>query len=166
MKKQLKSNVYRPPTLAELQAEVDAFNARVSIGDTVLVKRDGVDTLGEYKTQTAAQILSGHSAVVWLDGVSGCYCLTHVVPAPGPTVHRFDSTGEAYDATQCDENIQRGDILLIESERVVGVADTWPFAVTPTHGHLHALASDASSQAIRDEFLIPIAKAHTIAATL
>lgn len=54
-------------------------------------------------------------------------------------IHLFESTGEAYDACQCDEDIKDGDVLVIESERVVGVADTWPFAVTVAHGNLHVL---------------------------
>ena len=56
------------------------------------------------------------------------------------TTHQFDTTGEAYDATQCFEEIKTGDILVIESERVVGIADTWPVAVTKERGHLHAPA--------------------------
>ncbi len=55
------------------------------------------------------------------------------------TIHRFKSTGAAYDACQCDENVRKGDILLIERERVVGIADTWPMAVTPNHGEFHLL---------------------------
>lgn len=52
--------------------------------------------------------------------------------------HTFRSTGEAYDACQCDENVAKGDLLLIPSEHVIGVADTWPFAVTDICGHLHS----------------------------
>ena len=54
-----------------------------------------------------------------------------------PTIHRFDSTGEAYDLCQCSEHIHKGDVLWIPSERVVGIADTWPIAVTTSHGKLH-----------------------------
>ncbi len=53
----------------------------------------------------------------------------------------FDSTGEAYDACQCDVTIKTGDILLIESEEVVGIAGTWPFAVTKRTGALHSIES-------------------------
>lgn len=58
--------------------------------------------------------------------------------------HQFSSTGEAYDACQCDEDIQDGDILVIESEGVIGVADTWPVAVTAEHGSLHSFDPMAS----------------------
>lgn len=57
-----------------------------------------------------------------------------------PAVHEFASTGDAYDACQCDENIKQGDTLVIKAEKIVGVADTWPFAVTADHGQLHGIA--------------------------
>jgi hypothetical protein len=53
--------------------------------------------------------------------------------------HIFDSTGEAYDATQCDADIKKGDLLLIAKEKVVGIADTWPIAVTKENGELHTV---------------------------
>jgi hypothetical protein len=56
-------------------------------------------------------------------------------------VHKFGSTGEAYDACQCDDGIEDGDVLVIEKEGVVGVADTWPVAVTAKSGALHGLGS-------------------------
>nr|WP_221374336.1 hypothetical protein [Actinoplanes polyasparticus] len=34
-------------------------------------------------TQTAAEVLSGHTPVVWLNNVSGCIALTHVEPIEG-----------------------------------------------------------------------------------
>jgi hypothetical protein len=53
-------------------------------------------------------------------------------------VHTFETTGEAYDACQCSDDIANGDTLLIPSEGVVGIADTWPVAVTFAFGKLHA----------------------------
>ena len=64
-------------------------------------------------------------------------------------IHEFESSSEAYDACQCDEDIEDGDVLVVRPERVVGVANTWPFAVTKEHGDLHALKG-ASEQALRD----------------
>ena len=52
-------------------------------------------------------------------------------------IHHFQTTGEAYDACQCDETITSGDVLVILPEGVVGIADTWPVAVTLNHGNLH-----------------------------
>ena len=52
-------------------------------------------------------------------------------------IHNFETTADAYDATQCDPEVKKGDILIIESERDIGIADTWPVAVTREHGALH-----------------------------
>jgi len=57
-----------------------------------------------------------------------------------PKVHRFTSTAEAYDATQCRDDIRDGDVLVVESERVVGFLDAaWPIAITEAHGEFHGL---------------------------
>lgn len=64
-------------------------------------------------------------------------------------IHYFQSSREAYDATMCGENfdtdtpIKTGDLLVIESENVIGVADVYPLALTPECGALHR-ATDAS----------------------
>ena len=64
--------------------------------------------------------------------------------------HAFASTGNAYDATQCDEAIRTGDTLIVLPENVVGVAMTWPFAVTQAHGKLHALSAPRSAETLAD----------------
>ncbi|MEU7146997.1 hypothetical protein AB0B15_02995 [Streptomyces sp. NPDC045456] len=56
-----------------------------------------------------------------------------------PKVWTFSSTGEAYGAVQCRDDIRDGDVLVIEREQVIGIADTWPFALTENHGDLHTL---------------------------
>ncbi len=69
----------RKPNTKKMQAECDAFNAKNPIGSDVFVKLDGVDEPFRTRTRSDAQILSGHSAVIWLESVSGCYllhCLT------------------------------------------------------------------------------------------
>lgn len=60
------------------------------------------------------------------------------------TVHEFNSTREAYAACQCDENVKDGDVLVIRSERVVGVAETWPVAVTAEYGELHLTSPEST----------------------
>jgi hypothetical protein len=71
MKRRLQLNT------TQLQAQCDVFNANIKVGDDVIVKRD---FSGDVKTVTVteAQILSGHSAVVWLKDVSGCYLIDRV----------------------------------------------------------------------------------------
>ena len=64
--------------------------------------------------------------------------------------YAFASTGNAYDATQCDAAIRTGDTLIVLSEAVVGIAMTWPFAVTEACGQLHALAPPRPGESIAD----------------
>ena len=63
-------------------------------------------------------------------------------------VHHFSSTGEAYDACQCDTRIRNGDILIVKDEQVVGVADAWPVAVTRHQGKLHGIKVGEGTSAI------------------
>ncbi len=69
----------KPKTLGQLNMEVDLFNARYPIGTPVLLKKDNGETT-ETKTRSKAQVSGGHSAVVWLEGVSGYYLLDRVTP--------------------------------------------------------------------------------------
>lgn len=65
--------------------------------------------------------------------------------------HTFESTGDAYDETQCNPNIRPGDTLLVPSEQVVGLSWTWPVAVTAQAGELHEMeeAESAVAEVIR-----------------
>ena len=67
------------PSPKQLKEQCDAFNARYPVGQRVTLRGDaggGVSTV----TRSPAQVLSGHSAVIWLEGVSGCYLLDRVTP--------------------------------------------------------------------------------------
>ena len=62
---------------AQLQAACDKFNEAHQVGAAVSVELDG----GEFRetvTTSEAQVLSGHTAVIWLDGIRGCYDLERV----------------------------------------------------------------------------------------
>lgn len=72
----------RKPNTKKMQAECDAFNAKHPVGSDVVVRLDGVDEPFITRTRSEAQILSGHSAVIWLENVSGCYLLDRVSQAP------------------------------------------------------------------------------------
>jgi hypothetical protein len=72
-------------TQKRLQAEVDAFNSKVSIGSAVDYFEVQGDPLQRFNTRTEAQILSGHTAVVWLQGKSGCVCVSHCIPVEALT---------------------------------------------------------------------------------
>lgn len=71
---------YKKPDLKKLQADCDKFNNRCAVGGRVSVKLDFVDEPYLTVTRSEAQILSGHSAVVWLADVTGCYLLDRVTP--------------------------------------------------------------------------------------
>lgn len=63
------------------QKEVDAFNARVMVGDLIEYSEViGMTEPKRFNTATEAQVLSGHTAVVWLEGKSGCVAVSHCKP--------------------------------------------------------------------------------------
>jgi hypothetical protein len=66
------------PNVKQLQAACDAWNAAHPVGSSVTLMRDSGPM--PTRTRSAAEVLSGHSAVVWLDGVAGCYALDRVRP--------------------------------------------------------------------------------------
>ena len=68
------------------------------------------------------------------------------------TIHNFHDSGMAYDMCQCDENVKTGDILNITCENVVGLAHTWPVAVTINFGSFHAFKEDATEETIAGMF--------------
>ncbi|WP_329148258.1 hypothetical protein OIU91_19765 [Streptomyces sp. NBC_01456] len=60
-----------------------------------------------------------------------------------PAVHHFGSTREAYNETQCWDDVLDGDVLVIEREQVVGfLRSAWPGAITAAHGELHTFTAD------------------------
>ena len=64
----------------KLQKQCDNFNAKYKLGTKGWLHMDS----GEAKatcTRSEAQVLSGHSAVIWVKGVSGCYLLDRFEPA-------------------------------------------------------------------------------------
>lgn len=60
-------------------------------------------------------------------------------------IHNFASTGEAYNETQSNESVEKGHTLLILDEGVVGLAATWPVAVTSEAGDLHSMGGDPAT---------------------
>ena len=61
------------------QRMVDMFNAAHSVGTRVRYwagPREGDGTVST--TRSEAEVLGGHTAVVWIVGVRGCVALSHV----------------------------------------------------------------------------------------
>ena len=66
---------------AELVEQCDRWNEQYPVG--TLVEYHPIIDEPEHrlrKTRSTAQVLSGHTAVVWLEGESGCVCLEACVP--------------------------------------------------------------------------------------
>lgn len=66
--------------MKNLQKLCDEFNDKYKVGTKGYLHMDS----GEKKpthTTSKAQVLSGHSAVIWVNGVSGCYLLDRFEPA-------------------------------------------------------------------------------------
>ena len=61
----------------QMQAACDKFNAAHPVGAAVSVKLDGGE-VRETVTNSEAQVMGGHTAVIWLDGIRGCYDLERV----------------------------------------------------------------------------------------
>lgn len=62
------------------QKEVDAWNVAVKVGDLVDYRSHPGAQPQRFATRTEAQVLSGHTAVVWLSGKSGCVCCDACTP--------------------------------------------------------------------------------------
>jgi len=65
----------------ELQRQCDEWNRLHRPGDAVIVLKDTGLTVRS-TTRSEASVFGGHSAVIWVNGISGCYALDRVWPAP------------------------------------------------------------------------------------
>lgn len=73
------------PDVKKLQAICDKWNAVNPVGTTVEYHPVIDEPAHRIRTtRTAAQALSGHTAVVWLNGESGCVCLEACVVIDNP----------------------------------------------------------------------------------
>ncbi|MFY9293299.1 MAG: hypothetical protein WAP03_21760 [Methylorubrum rhodinum] len=67
------------PNLQRMQAQCEAFNAKHRVGDTIHVWPGPIE--GEpvpVKIRFPAQVLGGHTPVVYVTGGHGCIALSHV----------------------------------------------------------------------------------------
>jgi hypothetical protein len=56
------------------QKKVDDWNNKYAVGQKVIVTKDDGSEF-ETETRYPAEVLSGHTAVGWFKGISGCYLL-------------------------------------------------------------------------------------------
>lgn len=62
------------PNTKQQQKIVNNWNAKHRPGTAVILRRDNGQEQ-QTTTRSEAELLSGHTAVVWLDGISSCYSL-------------------------------------------------------------------------------------------
>ncbi len=72
--------------LQKLQKQCDDFNLRYSYGTKGYLHMDSGEKKATH-TRSVAQVLSGHTAVIWVNGVSGCYMLDRFEPVNPPIVN-------------------------------------------------------------------------------
>ena len=61
-----------------MQSKIEEFNKKHPVGSRVTLIKDKGE---KFRTtiKYCAEVLSGHTAVIWLNGISGCYDLNRVV---------------------------------------------------------------------------------------
>jgi len=72
--------VKRGPTLKTMERQCEAFNKACPVGGRLMIKVDGEDEPREGILKHAAYVLSEHTPVAFVEGISGCYALTHLEP--------------------------------------------------------------------------------------
>ena len=70
----------RPESASKQQARVNVWNRHNAIGTQVWVRMDD-GSLKASKTTSEATMLSGHTAVIMLEGIVGCFMLSRVTAA-------------------------------------------------------------------------------------
>jgi hypothetical protein len=80
--------------MTDSQAAVDIFNRDNMVGTFVQYWTGIREGRGKFSTtRTVAELLSGHTPVVWVAGEASCVALTHVEPVP----HQPDGIDECDD---------------------------------------------------------------------
>jgi hypothetical protein len=108
----------------------DAYSAVETAGDDVLAD-DGSEPEDAIRAEVARRVAAAQHVLM-------------LGEAPSVRVHRFASTGQAYNASQCRDEIRPGDVLVVEPEGVVGILiSAWPTAITERTGEFHSLDETA-----------------------
>jgi len=125
---------------AETAAALDA--ARRGRGRTLIIEPTSTRVL-HVISRHAEHILSIRGAYSRAQIAAARLWIQRAGQAPAILAHRFDDTEEAYNMTQCRDDIRDGDVLIIEREGVVGfLRSAWPAALTTAHGELHRIEGD------------------------
>lgn len=73
------SRMSKPSRVKIQELEVENWNLKHPVGKKVKVELDNGSWI-ETTTNAPASMLGGHTAVAWLNGISGCYRLSRVRP--------------------------------------------------------------------------------------
>jgi hypothetical protein len=78
------------------QKLVNDFNASVKVGDAVdFWEVIGMGVPERFVTENEAEVLGGHTAVVWLKGKRGCVALNHCTPVPAAAERELTTEAQA-----------------------------------------------------------------------
>lgn len=103
----------------------EQFNALYPIGTPVVAypgcrpEDDSNDERLVTRTRSKAEVLGGHTDVVWVDGHEACVALTHIDPVPACRCDEPDADPYACEADDCTAR----------------VSELNPFGGGPVHGH-------------------------------
>lgn len=89
------------PSAAQQQNQCDAWNSAHPVGTLVsfeFIQGEGETFRG--KSRSEAQVLSGHSPMIWLEGKSGCVHLGHCTAVSTPDVLRIILEDRGQDFTE------------------------------------------------------------------
>lgn len=70
--------------MSDLQSICDEFNAKYPVDTKGFLRKDDGSVIAT-RTRARAQVLSGHTAVIWVEGVTGCYLLDRFTPGTTPS---------------------------------------------------------------------------------
>ena len=72
-------NIMNKPNIYKLEKACENFNDKFPVGTEVLLKKDFIDEPIMTKVRHSAFVLSGHSAVAFFEGITGCYSISSVI---------------------------------------------------------------------------------------
>ena len=61
----------------EAQKQAEVFNRLVQVGGEIDYVESPGAPVQRHRTRSEASVLSGHTAVVWLEGKAGCVAVSH-----------------------------------------------------------------------------------------
>lgn len=125
----------------DLETRATLDDARRGRGRTLVIEPKTVAPL--HVISRRAEYLLGNAYATRPQKEAARVWLKRAGHAPQIITTRYASTEEAYDASQCSEDMRAGDVLVVEAEQAVAFLwKAWPCAVTTAHGEFHRAEGD------------------------